>query len=505
MKNHLRALLVCALLSPATLIRAAEYFADQVVSYTPGADVTSYNQSAAALGKPGGNVGSGTFNPFVPNFATTELVQVGFGGELTLRLSNYVTVNYTPGVREIGVWENVGLTASGGSAKNPAEVFGADGAVVSVSADGTNWFALNSGQPILFTLPGNYYVNATGINNAPPASPVLADFGQPFTGTLADFNGKSFADTIATLGGSGGGTWLDIDEAGLSQVGYVRFSGVTSGQTLEVNGVGINSSLAGALVPEPSTLVLTMALGLLFLGLRRNRKAAAMALGTVVLMIGSHARAQEVTAFSDIQYWVGSGPNRAGLVIDWQDGKNAPSLTIGQAVAWGYQWQNGATPTGLDMLTAIAAADPRLELSTGNNPSFGTYVFGLGYDLNGDGGTFTFNSSPSNESGTASDPADHVAYGFNTNGYWEYLNSTTSGTTLPSSSGWNYASAGAGDRLLTNNTWDAWVFSSYAGNPNFDLLTPAAPLAAATPTPEPSTIVLALAGGVALSLRRRRR
>ena len=211
MKNPLRALLLGALLSPAMFLHAAEYFADQVVSYTPGADVTTYNQPGSALGKPGGNVGSGTFNPFVPNFATTELVQVGFGGELTLQLSNYVTVNYTPGVREIGVWENVGLTASGGSARNPAEVFGADSAVVSVSADGVNWFSLNSGQPILFNLPGNYYVNAAGINTAPPASPVLADFGQPFTGTLADFNGQSFADTIATLGGSAGGTWLDLD------------------------------------------------------------------------------------------------------------------------------------------------------------------------------------------------------------------------------------------------------------------------------------------------------
>lgn len=252
MKKLPRAFLVCALLGHAGLLHAAEYFADQVVSYVSGTGVGSFTDPTSALGKPGGNIGSGTFNPFSPNFATTELARVGFGGELTLSLSNYVTVDYTPGVREIGIWENVGLVAGTGGATNPATVFGADSAVISVSADGINWFSLNSGQPILFTLPGNYYANATATNDPPPASPVLADFGKPFTGSLSDFDGKSFSDVLATLNGSAGGTWLDLDETGLSQVGYIRFDGIASGQTLEINGVGINGTLAGAAVPEPS-------------------------------------------------------------------------------------------------------------------------------------------------------------------------------------------------------------------------------------------------------------
>ncbi len=254
MKKLLHALLVCASLASAGHLHAAEYFADQVVSYVPGTGVGAYTDPTAALGKPGGNIGTGTFNAFSPNFATTELARIGFGGELTLRLSNYVTVNYTPGVREIGIWENVGLVAATGGATNPATVFGADSAVVSVSADGVNWFSLNSGQPILFTLPGNYYANATATNDPPPANPVLADFGQPFTGSLSDFDGKSFSDILTALNGSAGGTWLDLDETGLSQVGYIRFDGVASGQTLEINGVGINGTLAGAAVPEPSAV-----------------------------------------------------------------------------------------------------------------------------------------------------------------------------------------------------------------------------------------------------------
>jgi hypothetical protein len=270
MKNQLRALMLGALLSPVGLLSAAEYFADQVISYTPGDGVGSYTDPTAALGKPGDQIGTGTFNPFVANFAATQLARVGFGGELTLRLSHHVSVNLTPGVREIGVWENVALIAASGGVGNPAAAFGQDSAVVSVSADGTNWFSLNAGQPILFTLPGNYYANATAANDAPPASPVLADFGQPFAGSLADFNGESFAEVLATLGGSAGGTWLDLDETGLNEVGYIRFSGVASGQTLELNAVSINRSLAGAPVPEPGTSLL-LAIGTALSAGRRRR------------------------------------------------------------------------------------------------------------------------------------------------------------------------------------------------------------------------------------------
>lgn len=268
MKSSLCALSLGAFVSSSVLAHGAEYFADQVLGYTPGAGVGAYTDPNSALGKPGGNIGAGTFNPFNPNFATTELARIGFGGEITLRLSNYVQV--MPGVREIGIWENVGLVASGGGAQNPATTFGLDSAVVSVSEDGVHWFSLNNGNPIVFDLPGNYYANATAVNAPPPASPVFADFGLPFTGTLADFNGQSFAGVLATFGGSAGGTWLDLDETGLSQVGYIRFNGVAEGQTLEINGVSINSSLAGAAVPEPRTLGL-LALGITALLRRRHR------------------------------------------------------------------------------------------------------------------------------------------------------------------------------------------------------------------------------------------
>lgn len=54
-------------------------------------------------------------------------------------------------------------------------------------------------------------------------------------------------------------------------------------------------------------------------------------------------------AFSDILYWVGEGSNEAVMAVNWAD----------TALAWGYRW-NG-TATVADMMTAIAAADPRFS------------------------------------------------------------------------------------------------------------------------------------------------
>ena len=258
--------------------RAAESFANSVLSYTAGTGAGAFTNAAAALGKPAAETGFGPLTPFNPHFGTSQIVRIGEGGQLTLRLANYVLVNNTAGVRELGIWENVGLIdvssfPNPSTTGNPASVFGDDSAVVEVSADNLTWHALNGGAPILFNLPGNYYANSTGAYDPAPPSPADADFGQPFTGVLADFDGESYAAVLTTLGGSAGGTWLDIDSSfGLTQVGYVRFSGVAGGQQLEIDAVGINGSLIGATVPEPGAAGLLAAAASLFLGLNRRRK-----------------------------------------------------------------------------------------------------------------------------------------------------------------------------------------------------------------------------------------
>ncbi len=56
-------------------------------------------------------------------------------------------------------------------------------------------------------------------------------------------------------------------------------------------------------------------------------------------------------AFSDILFWIGEGSNEAVMAVNWAD----------TALAWGYRWDGTATVA--DMMTHIAAADPRFSYS----------------------------------------------------------------------------------------------------------------------------------------------
>ena len=287
MKKIIAASIIATLLGFSARAYAAS-FAASVVDYTPGTLVNSewdnsqpFNNSNAVLGKPKDivagipvfSMSDSVLSPFSPHYEVDSLTGVGYGGQLTLQLQNYVTVS--SGAFEIGVWTDIGIADSSypnGTAGSPASTFSSpSGVVVSVSADGVHWVALNGGNPMTFSNPGNYYLNAGPYDTTVPASPVLADFGKPFTGTLASFSGETYSQVLSTLNGSAGGTWLDLDSTGLSEVGYIRFNGVASGGEIDLNAVSINSSLAGATVPEPGTVGM-LVLGAAFaFGIKRRR------------------------------------------------------------------------------------------------------------------------------------------------------------------------------------------------------------------------------------------
>lgn len=492
------ALLLSAVFQPVATPRAAAQsagFASQVVDYTPGTGASSaYLNAGSALGKPGGNIGSGTLNPFSPNYAASELTGIGAGGQLTLALSNFVAVG-PAGTREIGIFGNVGLIAASTNpptAQNPATVFGAYSVAVSVSADGVNFVPLNGGGLITSTLPANYYANAdtTNYNAAPPANPVLADFGKPFTGTLADFSGRTYAQILTTLDGSAGGTWLDLSATGLAQVGYVRFSEPAGGGNFYLNGVSSNEALLGLAVPEPGVAAtLWLAAGVVLAwGVRRHARRAAAVLAAAALLGGAGRASAQMFNFSDIQNWTGTGSNQAALVIDWNDGKGPESL------AWGYRWNGNAT--GLQMFQAIDAADPRLVLFVQDDN--GPVTYGIGYDLNNNGGTFTPGQLGVDENGSASDPGDHYAEGFFTK-YWAYY-VTDAGSPYGGAGTWSFSDFGFGSRNLVSGSWDGYSIS----DSNFDAPLPDLPTAAA-PAPEPSTLAVMLVGSAAVWVLVRRR
>ena len=120
--------------------QSAAQYAVQVVSYdqgtTPAFDFSTsmpYNLAATALGSPERFTGEGVFpgavTPFSPPFLRDEIVSIGEGGQLTLRLSNYAVPQ--AGAPEIGIFSNVGLADQAypaGQAGSPASTFGTDSA-----------------------------------------------------------------------------------------------------------------------------------------------------------------------------------------------------------------------------------------------------------------------------------------------------------------------------------------------------------------------------------------
>jgi hypothetical protein len=188
-----------------------------------------------------------------------------------------------------------------------------------------------------------------------------------------------------------------------------------------------------------------------------------------VLFWAGAASAAPIASFDDIKFWVGTGANRAALVIDWQDGTSP-------ALAWGYRWDGSAT--GEAMVNAIALADPRLEVETVLY-SIGPAVVGWRY------GTAYRNGF---------EPGDP--------GYWGYYLAEGDGHSpgSPGTSAWSFASEGYGTRVLSNGSWDGWSYQ-----PNFAGTAPSAAVFAAEPVPEPASLlaVAALGAGVVVMLRRR--
>lgn len=190
-----------------------------------------------------------------------------------------------------------------------------------------------------------------------------------------------------------------------------------------------------------------------------------------------------VTSLSDITFWVGSGNNTAGLVVDFHDG------SARQSFAWGYRWDG--TASGADMILAITTADPGLSMvafGTGASDFFLTEISFLdGMDLH----TQTSGSF-------ATYPADYSSWGYyiaggsaggaGVSGGGLALPTTwTSSPTAASLMGF-----GSPGRELANNSWDAWSFG--LNSPSYEhTVPPGSTVFAAVPEPRVTTlIVLAL-------------
>ncbi|MGD0461219.1 MAG: hypothetical protein ABSB74_01905 [Tepidisphaeraceae bacterium] len=240
-------------------------YAADVVSFSGLGDSTTnaWNDPTAALGPPTTFEEYGAINPFNPPFQTNDVVVIPAGGSLELSFAQPAAIGSAP---SLGVFVNNGLddVSSDGSgvAGNPASYFSAiPQANVSISQNGVTWYSPGN---ISFDLPTNAYLDTEISGYFQPAGNVVANFGQPFVGTLSDLNGLDY-DQIRTLfNGSGGGNWLDLGWTGLTSFQYVEFSvPANSGERMVIDAIAAQS------VPEPAAALL-IPLALVVVGRRRR-------------------------------------------------------------------------------------------------------------------------------------------------------------------------------------------------------------------------------------------
>ncbi len=261
-----KALLALAAINAAFIASSAlGQSASSVIEYQSGVDFAiefssgaGYTNPAAALGLPSretpGPFG-GPIDPFSPPYLSSQLLSVGTGGMLTVRLDQ--PLRDDPGHPfgiDFSIFGGAGFIItngdySGGGRTDGSLFGGGDGRTrVSVSSDGFQFYILNS-------------LLAPDVENLFPTDGA-GRFDKPVNPGLkgADFNGQDIAGIRSHYDGSAGGTGYDLawalDGEGksvrLGDVSYIRLE-VTSGH-VEVDGlVGV------AAVPEPSVWGLLIA------------------------------------------------------------------------------------------------------------------------------------------------------------------------------------------------------------------------------------------------------
>jgi MYXO-CTERM domain-containing protein len=265
---YLAAVLLALALTPCAEAQSSP-FAVEVIEYIPGAAPAGYQDPSAALGKthaftpawPEFGTPAYVVTPFNATYATDDLVAIGDGGRLILRLGQSAEAGLG---RSIGVHTGVGLIDSAwpaGLISGPATPYTSfRSADVRVSADGEAWFSL--GSDLVFDLPTNWYAQGISLPGAQETPGTAeADFTRPFTGQLTDFDNTDWPAMLEILDGSAGGTWLDLSALPVPAVQYIEFSVNGADEVMFVDAV--------VAVPEPGGALAVAAIGLF--ALRRRR------------------------------------------------------------------------------------------------------------------------------------------------------------------------------------------------------------------------------------------
>ncbi len=214
-------------------------FAAEVIEYSPGADVPmGFDDPMSALGEPARFTGVGSFpgavTPFNPAFLSSEVVTIGAGGSLTLRLGTpAIDAATNPFGVDLIIFHNGGYI----DAAFPAGVVGGtffDGGSIGVSEDGVEFFAVT--MPAESDFPTLGYLDLpTPFTDVP--GDVSSDFRLPVDPTI-DPDGLDWDQLVDAYDGSGGGIGIDIGTVGLFEVNFVRIT-AGDGESPDIDGVSV--------------------------------------------------------------------------------------------------------------------------------------------------------------------------------------------------------------------------------------------------------------------------
>jgi len=211
----------------AATARAADPWADHVVSYVPGAvNDPEFVKPEVTLGSPERYTGEGVYpaaiTPFNPAWRPNEIVSIGAGGSLVLRFDEPVMDDaMNPFGIDLLVFGNAGFAGSGFPVV-AGPLFGASrNGLIEVSQDGLTWIAVPGIQPDgLFPTLG--YLDHTD-PFATETGQVPSDFTRPVD-PLFSATGLTMTQVVAGYAGSGGGAGIDLGALGLSSASYVRLT-----------------------------------------------------------------------------------------------------------------------------------------------------------------------------------------------------------------------------------------------------------------------------------------
>jgi len=286
---------ICLVLSLTTYLSvstvpqvlAADPWADNVVDYIPGSDITNdfvdgdpFDDANVALGEPtrftsdAANFG-GAITPLQSAFRNDEVVSIGKGGTLTVSFDEPVTNDSNnPFGIDLLIFGNSFLFGS--NIFNADFSFNSDGTIDGVEAEGG--IVEISDDGLSFELAQN--VSADGLFPTYAFSDIVDPFPTVEGSTPTNFTkpvnpaleivGKTFAEIITAYDGSGGGAGIDIGAIGFDQITHVRISNPADALTVPE----IDAFADVTPVPEPATLIFAGMMGIAaLLGARRRQLA----------------------------------------------------------------------------------------------------------------------------------------------------------------------------------------------------------------------------------------